>query len=55
MRFQYYTPETTLTDVAVNTTFAIWPATVDISSNPISNDFSDIEKLRCELISENLN
>ncbi len=55
MRFQYYTPETTLTDVAVNTTFAIWPATVDISSNPISNDFSDIEKLRCKLISENLN
>jgi len=51
MYFQHYTDDSeSQTNIQVNSTFAIWPATVDISQ-PVEGSLSDIEKLNCVLIS----
>lgn len=51
MYFQYYTNQETQTNIQVNSTFAIWPATVDISQTASDGSQSDIQKLNCQLIS----
>lgn len=51
MYFQHYTDSESQINIQVNSTFAIWPATVDISQPSTETYQSDIEKLNCVLIS----
>ena len=50
MYFQHYTDLESQTNIQVNSTFAIWPATVDISQTAPEDSLSDKEKLNCNLI-----
>jgi hypothetical protein len=52
MYFQHYTSDESQTNIQVNSTFAIWPATVDISQTGSDDSLSDIQKLNCVLISD---